>query len=199
MGDELRRASAVRRAAQPLFALIFRTFWRFEVEGLEHLPETGGVIVAGAPHLSYFDVVMAVGAGYKRVLLALTKAEAYDKPGLGWFLRAAGTIKLDRKGGDISGLRSAIDALKAGGCIGMFPEGTRSKTGEPGRAKQGTGFLASRAGVPVVPMRIFGMREFPFTRLKVRFGPAMRLEDPEADRAACLAFSEAVLARALSL
>jgi 1-acyl-sn-glycerol-3-phosphate acyltransferase len=198
MGDEWARSSRLRKLAQPLFSFFFRTFWRFEVEGLEHLPETGGVIVAAAPHLSYFDVVIAVGTGPKRVLLALTKAEAYDIPGLGWFLRSAGTIKLDRKG-DVGGLRHAIETLEKGGCVGLFPEGTRSKTGVPGRAKMGTGFLASRARVPVVPLRIFGMRGFPFARLKIRLGEPLRLDDPSADRQACLEFSQKVLDRALSL
>jgi 1-acyl-sn-glycerol-3-phosphate acyltransferase len=200
MGAEWDRCSRVRKVSQAVLSAVFRACWGLTIEGTENLPEEGGVIVAAAPHLSIFDVVIAVATGPRRVMLAMTKAEAYDVPGLGWWLRKTGTIKLERKGaGDVGALRLTIDALKEGKCVGLFPEGTRSKTGVPGRAKQGTGFLAARSGAAVVPLRVIGMKDFPFTRLTVRIGAPMRLDDPEADREACLAFSQSVLDRALSL
>jgi 1-acyl-sn-glycerol-3-phosphate acyltransferase len=199
MNDEWARSTRVRRIAHWLLHYSYTLIWGCTVEGLEHLPAEGGIIIAGAPHTSYFDIVMAIGAGPKRVLLGVTKAEAFKTPFVGWFLRKAGAIPLDRKSG-AAGLRAAIEALAAGGCIGIFPEGTRSKTGELGRAKAGMGYLASRSGALVVPVRLIGMFGFPWTRkIGVRFGPALRFDDPAADSAACQAFAQSVLERAFSL
>ena len=199
MADEWARSTRVRRFAHWFLHYAFTLIWRLEVTGLENLPAEGGVLIAGGPHTSNMDIIMAVGAGPKRSMRGVTKIEAFKVPFVGWFLRKADSIPLDRKS-SAGGMRAAIEALKTGSCVGIFPEGTRSKTGEPGAAKSGTGFLASRSGAVVVPVRLVGMRGFPWTRkVGVRFGAPMRLDDPRADSAACQAFSQAVLERAFSL
>lgn len=202
--DEWGRSALVRRAVHWTLYWFFRVFCGLRVEGLEHIPAEGACIVAGGPHVSYWDIVMALAAGHagwphKRVMRGLTKAEAFRVPLVGWFLREAWAIPLDRKGG-IAGLRAAIEALGQGGCVGIFPEGTRSKTGAPGRAKAGVGYIASRSGAPVVVAKLEGMWGFPFTRrVAVRFGPALRFENKDADSAECQAFAQTVLERSLSL
>ena len=197
--DEWRRSSSVRRAAHWLLYWLFRLVHGLRVEGLENLPESGPCIVAGAPHVSYLDIVMPIAGGPRRAMRGLIKAEAFKVPVLGWFLLKCWSIPLDRKGG-IAGLRAAIVALEQGGCVAIFPEGTRSKTGEPGRAKAGVGYIASRSGAPVVLCKIEGMWGYPLTRrIVVRFGPTMRFEKKDADIAECQAFAQSVLDRALSL
>lgn len=199
MSDEWDRAPRVRHLAQGLASAALRIGGGFKVEGLEHLPETGPVIVAGN-HEAYVDgVALGVAAAPKRFVQGLAKKELYRIPLLGWFLRNAGTIPLDRRG-DVQAMRAALELLKRGGCLGVFPEGTRSKDGRPGRPKAGVGFLAARSGAAVVPARLRGMRDFPLGRgLRVSFGASLRLEDKRADRTACLAFSEEVMRRVFSL
>jgi 1-acyl-sn-glycerol-3-phosphate acyltransferase len=200
MSDEWRRSAWVRRAVHWALYWWFRVVHGLRVEGLENLPEEGACIVAGGPHVSYLDIVMPLAGGPKRVMRGLIKAEVFTIPVVGWFLRKAWSIPLDRKGG-IAGLRAAIDALEhQGGCVAIFPEGTRSKTGAPGRAKAGVGYIASRSGAPVVLCKLEGMWGYPFTRrVVVRFGPSVRFEKKDADIAECQAFAQSVLDGALSL
>lgn len=199
MGRDWGGAPQFRRCVSAFVSSALRLIWGLEVEGLEYVPEEGPLIVA-SNHAAIVDgAIAAVSVAPKRYWLPLTKQEAYRLPVIGWFLRRVGTIPIDRRG-DVQALRAALDVLQSGGCLGIFPEGTRSKTGLPGKPKAGVGFLASRSGAPVTPARIFETRRFPLTRsLRVRFGPPMRLDDRDADHAACQAFAESVMERVFSL
>jgi 1-acyl-sn-glycerol-3-phosphate acyltransferase len=193
-------ATPFRKRTQAILWPALKHVWGMSVEGLEHIPEEGPVIVAGNHNANVDGPILGVATGLaRRFCLPLAKIEIYSVPVAGWFLTKVGTIPLDRKG-DVQALRHAIDWIQGGHGLIIFPEGTRSKTGVPGPAKAGTGFLASRTGAPVVPVRIEGSRAFPFGRgIRVAFGPPMRFENNDADRAECLAFSQRVLERILTL
>lgn len=119
---------------------VVRTWGRMAVTGLEHLPQSGPVLLAGN-HDSYWDPVAVgvAGLGHRQVK-ALAKSSLW-KPGLGPILTGMGQIPIDRGKGDAGALEQAIAALRAGACIGVFPEGTRSK-GKELRARSGFGRLA---------------------------------------------------------
>jgi 1-acyl-sn-glycerol-3-phosphate acyltransferase len=193
-------ATPFRRRTQAVLWPLLKLVWGLRVSGLEHIPEEGPVIVAGNHNANIDGPILGVATGLAlRYCLPLTKIEIYAVPVVGWFLTKVGTIPLDRRG-DVQALRQAIEWVESGHGLVIFPEGTRSKTGVPGRAKAGTGFLASRTGAPVVPVRIEGTRAFPWRGgLRVTFGPAMRFENKDADRDACLAFSQSVLDKIISL
>lgn len=174
MADTLTPAyRAVIGAAVPML-----TLWgRLEVSGLEHLPEAGPVIVC-ANHDSYWDTV-AIGAAArsKRQIHALAKSSLWGNPIVGKVLDGMGQIPIERGAGDVAAMQQAVDGLRAGICLGIFPEGTRS-LGRELRARSGVGRLAE--AVPeaeIVCCSCVGSAEvtsFPHRpKVKVRFfGPA---------------------------
>ena len=165
--------------------VFFKTCYDFKVEGLENIPPTGALIIAGN-HLSNADPP-AIGAfaGLVRDSRFMAKKELFAVPVLGWFFRRCGYISVDRKRtiGDFGALEGAIAALNRGESIVMFPEGTRSKTGQPQKPKSGVGFLVYKTGAPVLPVKVQGTFGWPWVRkIRVKFGQPFVLEkDPTAE------------------
>lgn len=122
-----------------------RWWGRLEVEGLEHVPPTGPLIVAGN-HDSYWDpVVVGIAALRRRQIRALAKSSLWKVKGLSLVLNGMRQIPVTRGRGDTDAMQRAYDELRGGACIGMFPEGTRS-LGRRLRARSGIGRMA--AAVP---------------------------------------------------
>lgn len=148
---------------------ILRWWGRLEVSGLEHLPESGPTLLAGN-HDSYWDpVAVGVAALERRQIQALAKSSLW-KPGLGPILDGMGQIPVERGRGDAQAMDRAIEELRAGACLGIFPEGTRSK-GTELRARSGLGRLAE--AVPeadVVCVAITGTTDIPRFPTRPRVG-----------------------------
>jgi 1-acyl-sn-glycerol-3-phosphate acyltransferase len=139
------RISPTYRVAMAACSPIVRWWGRLEVSGLEHLPLSGPVLLAGN-HDSYWDPVAVGIAGLpRRQIQALAKSSLWKIRGLDRVLDGMGQIPIDRGAGDARALDRAISELRAGACIGVFPEGTRS-LGRELRARSGFGRLA--AAVP---------------------------------------------------
>ncbi len=161
------------RVAMTASRPVVRGWGRLEVEGLEALPASGPALVVGN-HDSHWDpVAVGVAALARRQIRALAKSTLWDVRGLGPVLNGMGQIPIERGAGDAGALARAIEELRAGACIGVFPEGTRSR-GEVLRARSGVGRLALE--VPearLVCVAIEGTAEltgFPRRpRLRVRF------------------------------
>ena len=156
----------------------FRTFYNFKVEGLENIPKTGALLIAGN-HLSNADPP-AIGcmAGLVRDSRFVAKKELFSVPGLGWFFRHCHYIPVDRARqiGDFGALKEVVNALENNESVVMFPEGTRSKTGKPQKPKSGIGFLVYKTGAPVLPVKIEGTFGWPWVRnIRVKFGTVMYL------------------------
>jgi 1-acyl-sn-glycerol-3-phosphate acyltransferase len=114
---------------------------RMTVEGLESIPRGGPVLLAGN-HDSYFDpIAIGMAARPRRQIRALAKASLWDVRGLGPILNGMGQVPIERATGDAGALQKAIEVLRAGSCIGVFPEGTIS-VGREMRARSGFGRLA---------------------------------------------------------
>jgi 1-acyl-sn-glycerol-3-phosphate acyltransferase len=114
---------------------------RLQVEGLETLPTEGPLLVVGN-HDSHWDPLMVgMSAVKRRQIRALAKAELWDVKGLGPILNGMGQVPIERGSGDKQALAKAIEILRAGACIGVFPEGTRSR-GKELRARSGVARLA---------------------------------------------------------
>lgn len=111
------------------------------VEGLDALPAEGPVLVVGN-HDSHWDPLMVgIAAIRRRQIRALAKSELWDVRGLTPILNGMGQIPIERGAGDKQALARAIEELRGGACIGVFPEGTRSR-GKVLRARSGIGRLA---------------------------------------------------------
>ena len=160
----------------------FKTFHDFKVEGLENIPKTGALIIAGN-HLSNADPPAVGGfAGLVRDSRFVAKKELFAIPLLGWFFRHSGYISVDRTRtiGDFGALKEVVHALEKGESVVMFPEGTRSKTGKPQKPKSGIGFLVYKTGAPVLPVKIEGTFGWPWVRkIRVKFGTVMHLQKEE--------------------
>jgi 1-acyl-sn-glycerol-3-phosphate acyltransferase len=159
---------------------------RLRVEGLESLPRSGPLLLVGN-HDSHWDPVMVgVAAQRRRQIRALAKAELWKVRGLAPVLDGMGQIPIERGSGDSQALSRAIEALRAGVCIGVFPEGTRSR-GEVLRARSGVGRLAlevPEAHVSLVAIEgtsdLTGFPRRPRLRLRF-FDPAGGQPRPDED------------------
>jgi 1-acyl-sn-glycerol-3-phosphate acyltransferase len=138
-----------------------RGLWRPEVTGAEHVPETGGAILA-SNHLSILDSVF-LPFMLKRPVTFTAKSEYFTSrhPAMrvmGRYLRATGQIPVDRDGARAAQqmLAGALDLLRQGELFGIYPEGTRSPDGRLYRARPGVGWLALNSGLPVIPVAMLG-------------------------------------------
>ncbi len=155
-----------------------------DVAGVENVPRRGPFILA-CNHSSFFDPP-AVGRIVPREIAYFARKTLF-KPGLiDRVLTRVNAIPVDRDGeSDIQAIKKVLHALKLGQGVLFFPEGTRSPDGSLQDPKQGLGMIACRAGVPVVPARVFGTYEA-FGRdrktpaaggaISVAFAPALRTE-----------------------
>ena len=123
------------------------------VVGRQNVPAHGAVIIA-SNHLSWTDVPL-IPAFVKRKIVYMAKEEAFQSK-IGWLVRFLGAFPVKRGEADRQSIRAADELLKAGQILGMFPEGTRSKIHQLGKAHAGLGMVALRSGVPVVPVAIWG-------------------------------------------
>ncbi|MGZ4797510.1 MAG: lysophospholipid acyltransferase family protein [Acidimicrobiia bacterium] len=144
---------------------------RWSIEGLEHIPDSGPVILA-SNHTSYLD---PLALGYfatkrHRRTRFLAKQELFEKRGLGFVFRGAHQIPVRRgTDGAAGSLVDAEDALRAGKCVTVFPEGTISLDLEPMVGKTGTARLAAATGAPVVPVGMWGLHRVMFKGRKPRW------------------------------
>ncbi|MEU4563752.1 lysophospholipid acyltransferase family protein [Actinoplanes sp. NPDC023936] len=137
------------------------TGWRPTVEGLEHIPRSGGAIFAGN-HLSVADELF-LGAVVPRHLAFWAKSDYFTGTGVKGFLNrklmeGLGAIRVERAGGRaaLTAFDAAIPALKAGDLVAVYPEGTRSPDGKLYRGRTGVARLAVAAGVPIIPVGMLG-------------------------------------------
>ena len=116
------------------------------------IPVDGPLIVA-ANHLSHIDPAFVMTA-VKRPISYMSKKEHFDGTVRRLVFKRVGVIPVDRETGGSDALNGAIEVLKEGGAIGIFPEGTRSRDGEMGKGKTGVARLAAATGAAVVPVAI---------------------------------------------
>lgn len=126
--------------------------YRQRVTGMGRVPTSGSLVVV-ANHCNFFDGPVLFGALPRRVSF-LIKAEAVTGP-MGWLLRNVGQYAIHREVPDRKPLLAALAQLKAGGVIGIFPEGTRG-AGDVANISSGAGWLAVRAGASVLPVAVRG-------------------------------------------
>jgi 1-acyl-sn-glycerol-3-phosphate acyltransferase len=164
---------------------VLRVTYRVRIEGREHLPTRGPVILA-ANHRSFLDsIFMPLVVGRRVTFVA--KAEYFDDPKTAWFFRAVGQIPIRREGGTASdgALSAATDVLESGGVFGIYPEGTRTRDGFTHRGHTGVARLARRTGAPIIPVGLVGTDECqptdkklprPFRKVVLRFGAPIRAD-----------------------
>lgn len=122
----------------------------FVVRGRENVPSQGGAILC-ANHVSFLDPPALGMAVYPRRAYFMAKKELFDIPFLGLFIRNSYAFPVDREANDRQAIRFAIEILQQGELLGVFPEGQRSPDGSLQPGNFGPAFMASKAGVPIIP------------------------------------------------
>jgi 1-acyl-sn-glycerol-3-phosphate acyltransferase len=160
--------------AKVVAGTFLRTVFGLRVVGAEHVPASGGLLVA-ANHISNFDPPV-LGVACPRPVAYMAKKELFAMPVLGALITRLHAFPVDRQAGGTGALRASLRMLRDGACIGIFPEGGRNVRGE-NEEKGGAAFLAAASGVPVVPAAIVGTRSLrPLHGITVVFGEPFRLE-----------------------
>jgi len=169
----------------------FKFFYRLSWTGEENIPRTGPLIYV-CNHTTHFDPPMVGVVTTVRPTSFLARDTLFRPRWWGAVLRFFNSIPIVRGGRGAEAFRAAFDELDAGRCVLIFPEGTRSKTGEMGRFKAGFHLLARRTGALVVPVGTLGgetiwpgSRKFPklFGRIRCAVGEPIDVSDVEADDA----------------
>jgi 1-acyl-sn-glycerol-3-phosphate acyltransferase len=139
-----------RVIVQPLLMLLFR----LKRIGREHIPATGGAILA-PNHRSFLDP-WVVGVCLRRPVYFVAKRELFEKRWMGWFLNSLGAFPIRRGESDTDAMETARILVERGEAVLIFPEGTRIRRGSLGDPKRGVGRLALETGAPVVPIAVEG-------------------------------------------
>ncbi|MFP4312402.1 MAG: lysophospholipid acyltransferase family protein [Nitriliruptoraceae bacterium] len=153
---------------------MFSTFrWNIRVTGAEHLPRRGPAVLA-TNHIGYLDFVFAGYAARQqgRRVRFVAKAEVFDHPVTGPLMRGMRHIRVERGGDTAATLAQVAEALRAGDVVGMFPEGTISRSFVPLAGRPGAARMAVENRVPLIPGAIWGTQRI-FTKGR-SFTPARR-------------------------
>ena len=169
------------RIAQFASYCILKVLFRLSFKGAENIPERGGVIIA-SNHAAYVDPP-CLGACIPRETTFFAKKELFAVPVVREFITYTNSIPVDRQGFSRSSLNEVIKRLKDGWAVLIFPEGTRTRTGEFLEPKSGAGMMAVMADVPIVPCFVegsFGAKPFR-SKITIHFLPPFKPSDIKAD------------------
>jgi 1-acyl-sn-glycerol-3-phosphate acyltransferase len=175
-------APLLYRVLQGIAFALLRILTKLDIEGMEHVPRSGPLIIA-PNHIHLLDSVLAFGVIPRR--MTAFAADKWRIPPVGCLLSAiSNAIYVARGEADRRALAKAIALLRSGGALAVAPEGTRSHTGGLQHGKDGTAYLASRAGAVVVPLAFWGQEKmltgwahFRRPAIHVRFAEPMRLPE----------------------
>ena len=174
-----------------VFGIIFRT----KVIGYENIPQEGSLIVA-ANHLSNWDPPF-LGTFLGREICYMAKEELFKNKFFAATIRALNVFPVKRGTADKNAIKHAIKLLKDGQCLGIFPEGTRSKTGLIDKAEPGVALIAAMTKAPVIPSlivntnKIFGEKFFP--QLAVVYGKPMNFQGNIKDKDSLAQFAQNIM------
>lgn len=181
---------AFYRLCQFLLWCFFKAWNRLEIVGVENLPIARRGCILAANHASYLDPPV-FGGGIYRPIAFLAKEELFRVPVFGTVITLLGAVPIAGES-DFRTMRTIIRRLKEGAAVLIFPEGTRTRTGEiGGDLKAGVAFLAHAAGVPVIPCYVQGAdaalrRGTRFVRprkIRLHVGKPYEVGDTTADKA----------------
>lgn len=175
------------RVAKGVLRPFFGWYFHWRLEGFHHLPVTGPAIVT-ANHVNYLDPLV-IGAALPRTVHFMAKHELFENRVLAWILPRVHAFPVKRGQPDRQAIRRALDILAAGEVVAIYPEGTRSETGELQDMHGGAAMIALKSGAPVVPLAVIGLeiatdagqRRWPRrTRVTLKMGPPITF--PPVDR-----------------
>lgn len=173
-----------------LCSVIFKPLYRVKVIGRDHFPKEGGVLLC-TNHIDNFDPPV-VGIACPRDVHFMAKEELFSVPVLKTVLPKVKAFPVKRGMSDREAFRKALKILKSGEVVGLFPEGTRSTTGELGPGLAGAGFFALKGDAVVMPCAIIGPYKL-FKPLKVVYGKPIDIAPYRERRASSEEVTEVIM------
>lgn len=170
--------------------MILFPLYRIKIIGKENIPSTGPVIIC-SNHISNLDPPV-VGITSPRKIHFMAKGELFENFLFGKLLTGINAFPVKRGLADRNALRKGLELLKDGNSVGLFPEGTRSKTGEIGKPLAGVGFFALRSDAQVIPCAIIGPYK-KFQKLTVIYGEPMDMEYYRTNKKSAKEVAEAIM------
>ena len=174
------------------FGLILRT----KVIGAENIPKDGAFILA-ANHVSNWDPPF-LGTFVERTVCYMGKEELFKNPIMAAICHWLNVFPVKRGAADKTAIKTAIKILKDGKCLGIFPEGTRSKTGKIGKAEAGVSLIAAMTKATIIPAaivnteKIFSREKF-FPHLTVVYGTPIKFSGSTKDKVALENFAQELM------
>lgn len=164
-----------------IYTTLLKILYRPKVIGKENIPEDGAIIFAGN-HRHAFDPVVVM-THTKRFVHYMAK-ESLFKGFHGFLFKQIGLIKVYRTRNNPEAIESAVELLKNGGTLGIFPEGTRNRTNEELlKFKHGAVTIAKQSGSKIVPFAIKGEYKVFSNKLIIEFGKPIDVSNMETEKA----------------
>lgn len=165
------------------YRVLFKILFRWQVYGIEHIPLTGGAILA-VNHASALDPPLG-GVGLPRKIWYLGRASLIRNGFVDFILKCQHMVPITRGEADLGAMKRIIDLIKSGEIVLMFPEGTRSVDGSLGPGREGIGVFVRHAKADVIPCYISGSWRalpkgaiFPHPcKIRIAYGPVIRYEE----------------------
>lgn len=176
------------RVGRFILGPIFKFYYHPTIIGKENIPTDGAILIVGN-HKHLYDQCLSI-ISTKRFIRYMAKKEYFDNKKTAWFFKRTGCISVDRKNHDNVAKEKAMETLKTGGAVGLFPEGTRNKTKEfllP--FKFGAVSMAKKTDAYLVPFGITGDYVFRSKNLVIRYGKPFKVTDMELEDANELLFN----------
>lgn len=146
--------------ARELVRFVYHIIFHITIVGKENIPQEKGGYIIASNHVSNNDPPV-VGITFRGKYSFMAKEELFKNPLFAWLIKQLGAFPVKRGSKDGSAIQNALKSLENGRIFVIFPEGTRSKTGELGRPKSGVTLIAAQAKVPVVPVFVkYGRKKF---------------------------------------
>ncbi len=168
-----------------IWNICYRFWIRMHVAGWENIPAENPTLIMGN-HIAALDPGIMISFFPDRDIVPLAKIESFDTPLMRYFVRHWGAIPVNRGEADVKALKSALEHMRNGYLVMLYAEGTRSRTGLI-QGQEGSAYIAAKTGATVVPVGIWGSRDFPaswwreFRRTDVylHFGRPFRFRVPK--------------------
>ena len=188
---------------RPFIHFLIHVVFKEKIVGLENIPKDGKFIIA-CNHVTAIDPVF-VADGCPQQLHFMAKISLFEKPFSRWLLTTMNAFPVDRSGVDMRSIRYAQALLNNGHAVGIFPEGTRSHSLKPQRAKGGVALIAQQTGADILPACIYFSEKPHFrSKLTIRYGEiipfdTLGLVDAEHNAQALRAAANKVMERITDL
>ncbi|MFC7060469.1 lysophospholipid acyltransferase family protein [Halobacillus seohaensis] len=178
------------KIGKAICTIIFYPLYRIKVVGKENIPKEGPVIIC-SNHISNIDPPV-VGITNQRNLYFLAKEELFKNKVIGGILKRVQAFPIKRGMRDRNALRKGLDILKQNHALGLFPEGSRQKSGDIGKGLAGAGFFALRSNAAIVPCAIIGPYR-KFKPLKVVYGEPLDMQSYRDEKASAQVVTDYIM------